>query len=149
MPPQSSEELTQALLDHVRREHVEATLRALDVSMMLAERPGPNPGVVYVAHAVGTSFVKVGWTEQAPFRESMISAAWSRIRQWATGCPFELKLLYVCEGSPAMEKEWHRQLEPTRMQGEWFDLSRLSASSTLASIRVMRRPAKCSSTATC
>lgn len=65
---------------------------------------------VYVIHAVGTGFVKIGVAEDVQ----------SRLRTLATGCPYELRLVATIEADRAFEKKLHGQLRPERIRGEWF-----------------------------
>lgn len=43
-----------------------------------------------------------------------------RIRQLQTGCPYELRLLWVYTGSDYDEKDVHGLFEHERIRGEWF-----------------------------
>jgi hypothetical protein len=102
----------------------ESRLRVLDVERMLVEEPPPpKGGVVYFAHAIGTPFVKVGWTAHDPSECSMWTAALARINDLRTGCPHELRLVRVMEGSRDDESQVHGLLADRRVRGEWFALA--------------------------
>lgn len=43
-----------------------------------------------------------------------------RLKQFQTGCPYELKLLLVVNGDLQTEKGFHQLFETTNVRGEWF-----------------------------
>jgi hypothetical protein len=48
----------------------------------------------------------------------------SRMTQLQTGCPYELKLLWVYTGHDYTESKIHEELSKERIRGEWFHPSK-------------------------
>lgn len=67
--------------------------------------------MIYAIEAVGTGFVKIGWTE---------GEVKERLGSLQTASPFELKAIAWCSGGRRMERELHRKLSAARVRGEWF-----------------------------
>ena len=73
---------------------------------------------IYAVEAVGTNFVKIG-VAKAPI---------ARMKSLQTGCPHELRLLYVCEAPERVafkiERAIHKSPEAmnSHAQGEWIDM---------------------------
>lgn len=67
---------------------------------------------VYVISAVGTPFVKIGFTS---------GAASSRMKQIGTCCPHELEVVHeYSTGTEAMERALHDLFGSYRVRNEWF-----------------------------
>jgi hypothetical protein len=48
----------------------------------------------------------------------------ARISQLQTGCPYELKLLWIYTGTDYTEAQIHEEFDHERIRGEWFRPSR-------------------------
>lgn len=46
-----------------------------------------------------------------------------RIKEVQTGCPYELKLIFMTKGSPALERKLHVKYDDLRLNGEWFSFT--------------------------
>jgi hypothetical protein len=68
---------------------------------------------VYFIRAVGTPFVKIGFTRNLVKR--------LKLAQWH--CPYELKLIHVAEGDRIAERDFHWRFHKRRVRGEWFRYS--------------------------
>jgi hypothetical protein len=68
------------------------------------------PGFVYFIEAVGTPFLKIGYSERP----------YERLRSLRTGCPVEVQMLAVAGALRSQEQKFHRLFAPTRIRGEWF-----------------------------
>jgi len=55
--------------------------------------------------------IKIGYTD---------NDVQSRLNQLQTACPYELKLLWYCQGNQSYESEIHECLSHERIRGEWF-----------------------------
>lgn len=74
----------------------------------------PNkPSVIYVIQPDGLEFVKIGQTRDLYPRLSVIQ----------TGCPFDLRILFVLLGDSDLEGRIHNALDDHRHRGEWFALN--------------------------
>jgi hypothetical protein len=78
---------------------------------------------VYFARAVGTDFVKIGFTSGEPV---------DRVRALSTACPHTLALESWFAGTADDERSIHRALAPRRVRGEWFRLSQAEVASVAA-----------------
>lgn len=72
-----------------------------------------KPSVIYVIQPEGLDFVKVGQTRDLYPRLSTIQ----------TGCPYELRILFVLLDDGATEARIHRKLDEHLERGEWFRLN--------------------------
>ena len=72
--------------------------------------------MIYFLRAVGTDFVKVGYTAEGPDMPRRIAAL-------QMGCPHKLRTEAVCPGAGEDERRMHHMLEDKHMRGEWFRLS--------------------------
>lgn len=70
-------------------------------------------GRVYVIEAVGTSWVKIGWTRDTATSE--------RLRALQVASPLELRLVVSIVGGEARERAMHEQFAEYRVRGEWFE----------------------------
>lgn len=70
-------------------------------------------GCIYFIEAVGTGFVKIGFTKQM---------AGLRLRELQTASPHELKLLTWLEDFDRRESTVHARFAHLRHRGEWFKL---------------------------
>lgn len=73
------------------------------------------PGFIYIIHAQGTTFYKVGKTS---------GSVESRMRSLVTSCPYPLmivKSVWVDDADSA-EDEAHASIAECRSNGEWFNL---------------------------
>jgi hypothetical protein len=70
--------------------------------------------VIYAIRAVGTQFVKFGFTSEADVRK--------RIDSMQTGCPHELKAIAFGPGDRELEHKIHWRLRGAgaHHRGEWF-----------------------------
>lgn len=66
--------------------------------------------MIYVIHAVGTPFVKIGISTRRR----------NRLKELQIGCPFPLAYLAVAEWPNSDEIRIHRVLRAHRAKGEWF-----------------------------
>lgn len=73
--------------------------------------------MIYFIEAVGANAVKVGYAANVGVR----------IKYLQTGCPFELRILKIIEGSRQDEAALHRKWWQAHLRGEWFTLSKLRA----------------------
>lgn len=91
-------------------------MTALTVAEVCRIEPGTDQ-FVYVIVCVAIPAFKIGlaWDPQR------------RLQQLQVGSPLELELLRYSRGDKALELRLHRALEPWRIRGEWFDLTRESA----------------------
>lgn len=73
-------------------------------------------GNLYVIHAEGTNYYKVGFTERP---------IGNRLSQLQVGCPQRLKVVRWYEFSASVQSETatHKALEKYHVHGEWFELS--------------------------
>lgn len=74
----------------------------------------PRQGHVYFAWAMGTRYLKVGFTRSRPE---------IRVMELQTGCPHELILVAAIPGTRDDEKAVHQRFETQRTIGEWFYVS--------------------------
>lgn len=81
-------------------------------------------GKVYFLWAEGTSYFKIGFTQQSLRK---------RVANMQTGCPMPLRFLGAGLASPQDEKVLHQHLAPFHAIGEWFDLP-TEALTTLAEV---------------
>lgn len=66
--------------------------------------------LIYIIHAEGTGFVKIG-TSREPER---------RLGEIQTGCPHVCRIVHTVPGTREIESGVHRRLAPNRAAGEWF-----------------------------
>lgn len=76
--------------------------------------------MLYVIEAIGTTLYKIGYSAAAPER---------RLNDLQTGCPYDLRLIFVCEGERAEESAMHNYMERKNWRvrdetGEWFDIKK-------------------------
>lgn len=67
--------------------------------------------IVYVIHAQGTNFVKIGVTTRLTSRLSAIR----------TGCPYPCAVAHTWPGAYQLESELHERFAAQRREGEWFE----------------------------
>jgi hypothetical protein len=72
-------------------------------------------GVVYFIEAIGTDWIKVGWTRSDRLDWRLVSMQ--------VGCPFELRVVAQYTGLMFHERAEHRRWAPWRGRGEWFRAS--------------------------
>ena len=82
-------------------------------SAMLSRYPKQTIRQIYIIHAVGTSFYKIGISEKPTIR----------LNDLQTACPHELKLIACYSGYNHQEWTVHRSHRRERIRGEWFALS--------------------------
>lgn len=70
-------------------------------------------GCIYFVEAIGTGYVKIGFTRGIASR---------RVRELQTASPHELKLLAWMEEFEARESTIHSRFHHLRHRGEWFRL---------------------------
>ena len=70
-------------------------------------------GTIYFVEAVGTGYVKIGFTRQMASR---------RVRELQTASPHELRLLAWMEEFEGREATIHARFHHLRYRGEWFRL---------------------------
>jgi hypothetical protein len=108
--------------------------RRLDLAPVRASEVERMPGalwITYWAWAVGTPFVKIGRTRYEPGRDGRwrgkAELARRRIREWATGCMYPVRLIRVHLDDSEHEAIEHalRAVARVTPQREWFDLRRL------------------------
>lgn len=108
--------------------------RRLDLAPVRASDVEPRPGalwITYWAWAVGTPFVKIGRTRYEADRDGRwrgkAELAQRRIREWATGCMYPLRLIRVHLEDSEHEGIEHalRAVARVTPEREWFDLRRL------------------------
>lgn len=75
--------------------------------------PGTTPGCIHFVEAEGMDRVKIGWTSGDPQK---------RLRQLQIGSPVKLRLMGTAQGTIRDERELHRRLAASRVEGlsEWF-----------------------------
>lgn len=73
----------------------------------------PAPGFVYLLEAVGSGRVKIGYGMDVERRVAGIQ----------TSCPFDIRVIATCKGSPDLERRLHEHFKDLRLRGEWFDAS--------------------------
>lgn len=71
-------------------------------------------GIIYFVHAVGTDFVKIGFTQQ---RLS------SRVFSLQVACPHELVPIAAFDGMQRYESIIHKRFAHLRVRREWFRLT--------------------------
>lgn len=69
--------------------------------------------MIYAIGAVGTEFIKIGWTKQIG----------KRLKELDTGCPHELEILATADWPSGAETALHRYLQEHNVKGEWFQFS--------------------------
>jgi len=70
---------------------------------------------VYAVHAVGTDFVKIGYTKN--------NNPEKRVKDMGTDCPYRLAILgHVDQCNVSFEGFIHRRLAEKNVRGEWFTL---------------------------
>lgn len=76
---------------------------------------GESPGYVYLMHAAGTKWYKIGVSKQPEVRQEQLS----------TKTPYEVVMIsHYSDIDPLVaEKEWHKAFADKRVRGEWFELS--------------------------
>ena len=72
--------------------------------------------MLYFIRAVGTKFVKIGFTNSG-------GEAQSRLSSLQVGCPHELRVEAHCQGGLQDEHRMHAALASKRVRGEWFCLT--------------------------
>lgn len=92
----------------------QAILRSLPSPVKSARVRPPRPGYVYLAQAIGTSRVKIGFTQRLDVR----------LEGLRTASPFPLTVLRTIAHPDAfaLEHQLHRRYAAYRQHGEWFDL---------------------------
>lgn len=70
--------------------------------------------MIYFAKAIGTEFVKIGFTAGDPAK---------RVADLQTACPHELVVLAAIDGCEQDEAIWHSAFAADRVRGEWFHLT--------------------------
>lgn len=70
--------------------------------------------MIYVIHAVGTEWYKIGWTDGKTVQKRMADIQ--------TGCPHDLVCIAKLEGGRREEIGLHRRYDDFRGNGEWFRL---------------------------
>lgn len=78
---------------------------------MTEPRLPPGAGVIYFIEA-GDGPIKIGFTS---------GSATNRMAALQTGNPSVLRLRAAIRGTVADERRWHRQLDASRLNGEWFE----------------------------
>ena len=71
--------------------------------------------MIYFIQAGKNGPIKIGHTE---------NDIEQRIAQLQTGCPYELRLIWLKKGDQQDEAEWHSWFQHERIRGEWFRPSR-------------------------
>lgn len=71
--------------------------------------------MIYFIQAGKNGPIKIGQTD---------NGVDDRLKQLQTGCPYELRLLWVYDGHVFSEKEIHERFSHERIRGEWFRPSR-------------------------
>lgn len=91
----------------------------------------PRPGNIYLIHALGTGYFKIGSSEQPLL---------SRVATLQTGCPFRLRYVYhaYVEDMQRTEKELHKIFHSFREVGEWFSLTDASIKECITLMRLMQ-----------
>lgn len=74
--------------------------------------------MLYVIHALGTTLYKIGYSAATPER---------RLNDLQTGCPYDLKLIFLCEGERSDEAAIHNYMQRKGWrviidEREWFDI---------------------------
>ena len=70
-------------------------------------------GVVYFAQAIGTGFVKIGYSADVR----------GRIKSLETGCPHDIRVIKTLVGTTQQETDVQFLLRPWHHKREWFDFS--------------------------
>lgn len=73
--------------------------------------PKEKSGWIYFIEGEITKRIKIGFSVDPD----------KRLKELSTGSAEELSLLAAYPGTIAIEKDIHRQLESSRIKGEWFD----------------------------
>lgn len=74
--------------------------------------------MIYLIHAVGSNFCKIGYTKGPTKR---------RLAELQTSCPFELVVIGICEGGPEAEVGFMMQFRDFHFRGEWFNFPDVDA----------------------
>ena len=82
----------------------------------MTKLPNNGIGYVYAVKAVGSPFVKIGWSKE-PI---------SRMNTGATWCPHPVDLYLVIEGDKDRERAIQRDLRQQRHHREWYLLNEYS-----------------------
>jgi hypothetical protein len=82
--------------------------------VLSAAGAGVEGEMIYAIRAVGTDFIKFGYTEGKSYKR--------RVETLQTGCPYELEELAMCEGDMKAERMIHHRLfqAGAHYRGEWF-----------------------------
>ena len=67
--------------------------------------------VIYFIQCGENGPIKIGYTD---------NGVETRMAQLQTGCPYELRLLWVYTGNDLTESQLHKEFAHERIRGEWF-----------------------------
>lgn len=96
----------------------EAFLHPQDIYTRACRKYPKNAGKVgwvYFASAIGTDFVKIGFTTQQPRL---------RLREIQVGCPHEIEMSKAVPAFQFSEQCYHQAFWRSHVRGEWFTLSK-------------------------
>lgn len=79
-----------------------------------AQERRPNPGYVYLMHAVGTEWYKIGFSVNPEQRSEALAAK----------APYDVEIVHMVQVSDmrSVESYWHERFASKRVNGEWFTL---------------------------
>ena len=95
-----------------RARNERAANEAVAVAVSRACNPrGDYDGTVYFVRAIGSEFMKIGWTRDC---------AINRMCDLQVGCPYELRLAAELTGSLNVEYRLQQRFAGLHVRGEWF-----------------------------
>lgn len=78
--------------------------------------------MIYFVVCRAANAVKIGYATQA-YHLTEDRTAFERLHTLQTGCPFELEIAGISEGSKSEEAELHLRFGLQRIRGEWFRIT--------------------------
>lgn len=89
------------------------------------------PGYVYIIHALGTDYFKIGISEESVLRQ---------LSQLQTASPLKLRYVYhaYVEDMQRTERELHKIFSSFRKTGEWFSLGEANVKECITLIRLVQ-----------
>jgi hypothetical protein len=88
----------------------QVVINPADVAPMRTYRPAPSVGSIYFVGPEGGP-IKIGFASRLEFR----------LKDLRTMNAFPLIVHAVAQGSPRLERDYHKRFAEHRLHGEWFD----------------------------
>lgn len=100
--------------DHVEYDFMLAQEQRIEARLHAGQRT-PKDGFVYLIHATGTPYYKIGKTKD-PRRRTK----WFQLK-----LPFPIRVVHIFPSAnmDKTERDLHERFKDQRVNGEWFDLS--------------------------